>query len=155
MRVFEGNLRGEGLSIAIVLSRFNEQITSKLLEGAVNAIKKTGIVEETVEVWKVPGSFELSLIASKLAASEKYDAIICLGAIIRGETPHFDLVASEVAKGIAQTSLQHGIPVAFGVVTADNMEQAIDRAGGKMGNRGFDAALSAIEMANLLRTSGL
>lgn len=153
MRIYEGQLKGEGLSVAIVVSRFNERITEKLLDGAMDALRRTGVDEGSIEVWRTPGSFELPLVASKLAETKKYDAVICLGAVIRGETPHFDFVASEVAKGIAQASLQSGIPVVFGVVTADTLEQAMERAGGKMGNRGFDAALSAVEIANLLRAS--
>lgn len=155
MRIYEGQLKGEGLSVAIVVSRFNSRITEKLLEGAMDALRRTGVDEGSIEVWRTPGSFELPLVASKLASSKKYDAVICLGAVIRGETPHFDFVASEVAKGIAQASLQSGVPVVFGVVTADTLDQAMERAGGKMGNRGFDAALSAVELANLLRTSGI
>lgn len=155
MKIYEGHLKGEGLSVAIVVSRFNSRITEKLLEGAMDALRRTGVDEGSVEVWRTPGSFELPLVASRLAGTKKYDAVICLGAVIRGETPHFDFVASEVAKGIAQASLQSGVPVVFGVVTADTLEQAMERAGGKMGNRGFDAALSAIEIANLLRTSGI
>ena len=155
MRIYEGQLKGEGLSVAIVVSRFNSRITEKLLEGAMDALRRTGVDEGSIEVWRTPGSFELPLVASKLASSKKYDAVICLGAVIRGETPHFDFVASEVAKGIAQASLQSGVPVVFGVVTSDTLDQAMERAGGKMGNRGFDAALSAVELANLLRTSGI
>ncbi len=153
-KIKEGNLQGKGLKIAIVVSRFNGRITSRLLEGAQEALEKTGVSGNDIEIWKTPGSFEIPLIAKKLAeAKDKPDAIICLGAIIRGETPHFDFVASEVAKGISQASLETGVPIIFGIVTADTKEQAEERAGGKMGNRGYDAALAAVEIANLLRRS--
>jgi len=153
MRIHEGKLKGEGLAVAIVVSRFNSRVTERLLDGALDGLRRTGVDEGSIEIWKTPGSFELPLVASKLASSKKYNAVICLGAVIRGDTPHFDFVASEVAKGIAQASLQSGVPVVFGVVTADTLEQAMERAGGKMGNRGFDAALSAVELANLMGSS--
>ena len=153
MRIHEGKLKGEGLAVAIVVSRFNSRVTERLLDGALDGLRRTGVDEGNIEIWKTPGSFELPLVASKLASSKKYNAVICLGAVIRGDTPHFDFVASEVAKGIAQASLQSGVPVVFGVVTADTLEQAMERAGGKMGNRGFDAALSAVELANLMGSS--
>jgi len=153
MRIHEGKLKGEGLAVAIVVSRFNSRVTERLLDGALDGLRRTGVDEGNIEIWKTPGSFELPLVASKLASTKKYNAVICLGAVIRGDTPHFDFVASEVAKGIAQASLQSGVPVIFGVVTADTLEQAMERAGGKMGNRGFDAALSAVELANLMGSS--
>ena len=153
MRIHEGKLKGEGLAVAIVVSRFNSRVTERLLDGALDGLRRTGVDEGNIEIWKTPGSFELPLVASKLASSKRYNAVICLGAVIRGDTPHFDFVASEVAKGIAQASLQSGVPVVFGVVTADTLEQAMERAGGKMGNRGFDAALSAVELANLMGSS--
>ena len=149
---YEGTLLGEGLRFGIVLSRFNEFITTKLLEGAQDALVRHGVKEDDIEVARTPGSFEIPLIAKKMAESGKYAAIICLGAVIRGGTPHFEYIAAEVTKGIAQVGLQTGMPVIYGVITADTLEQAIERAGTKMGNAGFDAAVSAIEMANLTRS---
>jgi 6,7-dimethyl-8-ribityllumazine synthase len=148
---YEGKLLAEGLHFAIVASRFNELIVRRLLGGALDALKRHGADEAEIDVAWVPGGFELPLVAGKLADSGKYDAVICLGAIIRGATPHFEFVASEAAKGIAQVALRTGMPVIYGVVTADTIEQAIERAGTKAGNRGADAAMAAIEMANLLR----
>ncbi len=150
MRVIEGSLRAEGVRFAIVVSRFNSFITDKLLEGALDCILRHGGKEENIHIFKVPGSFELPLTAKRLAEKD-YDAVIVLGAIVRGETPHFDFVAGEVSKGIAKASMETGKPIAFGVITADTVEQAIDRAGAKAGNRGWDAALTAIEMVDLLR----
>ena len=150
-RIFEGKLLGEGLRFAVVVPRFNDFITAKLLEGAMDALRRHGVAEEDVTVARVPGSFEIPLVAKKLAASGKYDAVICLGAVIRGATPHFDYVAAEVAKGVAAVGLQTGVPTIFGVLTTDTIEQAVERAGTKAGNKGFDAAMSAIEMANLLK----
>ncbi len=149
---YEGTLLGEGLSFGIVLSRFNEFITTRLLEGAQDALVRHGVKEDDIEVARTPGAFEIPLIAKKMAESGKYAAIICLGAVIRGGTPHFEYIAAEVTKGIAQVGLQTGMPVIYGVITADTLEQAIERAGTKMGNAGFDAAVSAIEMANLSRS---
>lgn len=149
---YEGTLLGEGLRFGIVLSRFNEFITTRLLEGAQDALVRHGVKEDDIEVARTPGSFEIPLIAKKMAESGKYAAIICLGAVIRGGTPHFEYIAAEVTKGIAQVGLQTGMPVIYGVITADTLEQAIERAGTKMGNAGFDAAVSAIEMANLTRS---
>jgi len=146
---YVGKLVGEGLKFGIVVSRFNEFITSKLLDGAQDALVRHGVKEADVDVAWTPGSFEIPLIAKKMAESKKYDAIICLGAVIRGGTPHFDYIAAEVSKGIANVSLATGIPVILGVITADNLEQAIERAGTKSGNYGSQAALHAIEMANL------
>lgn len=148
---FEGMLTGEGLKFAIVVARFNELITLRLLDGAKDGLKRHGVSEESVDVAWCPGSFEIPLVAKVLAETGDYDAVICLGAVIRGGTPHFDYVASEVNKGIAKISLDAGLPVVQGVITADTLEQAIQRAGAKEGNRGFAAALSAIEMANLMR----
>lgn len=149
--IFEGNLVGTGLKIGIVVGRFNEFITSKLLGGAQDALKRHGVSETDVDIAWVPGAFEIPLIAQKMAESKKYDAIITLGTVIRGATPHFDYVCNEAAKGVAGTSLKSGIPVVFGVLTTDSIEQAIERAGTKAGNKGWDAASAAIEMANLCR----
>lgn len=148
---YEGTLLGEGLRFGVVVSRFNEFITTRLLEGAEDALLRHGAKEKDIEVAWTPGSFEIPLIAKKMAETGKYAAIICLGAVIRGGTPHFDYIATEVSKGIAQVGLETGMPVIYGVVTADTLEQAIERAGTKMGNAGFQAAVSAIEMANLIR----
>ncbi|MGC4378046.1 6,7-dimethyl-8-ribityllumazine synthase [Fictibacillus sp. Mic-4] len=149
--VFEGNLVGTGLKIGIVVGRFNEFITGKLLSGAEDALKRHGVAEEDVDVAWVPGAFEIPLIAKKMAESKKYDAVIALGTVIRGSTPHFDYVCNEAAKGIASISLNTGIPVMFGVLTTESIEQAIERAGTKAGNKGWEAAAAAIEMANLSR----
>lgn len=151
IQVVEGQLRAEGLKIGIIAARFNEFITSKLLGGAMDAIVRHGGKEEDVTVAWVPGAFEIPLIAQKMADSKKYDAIICLGAVIRGSTSHYDYVCAEVSKGIAHVGLGSGIPVMFGVLTTDTIEQAIERAGTKAGNKGFDVAVGAIEMADLLR----
>ncbi len=151
-RVFEGRLTASGLRFAIVVSRFNSFITDRLLAGALDALTRTGAGEDDVDLVKVPGSWEVPLVAGELARQHRYDAIICLSAVIRGETPHFDYVAGEAAKGVAHVSAETGIPVAFGILTTNTLEQAIDRAGAKGGNKGFDAALTAVEMANLLRT---
>jgi 6,7-dimethyl-8-ribityllumazine synthase len=148
---YEGKLLGEGLRFGLVVSRFNEFISHKLLDGAFDALLRHGVRREDLEVAWVPGSFEMPLVAKRMAQSGRYAAVICLGSIIRGGTPHFDYIAAEVTKGIANTSLETGLPIIFGVITADNLEQAIERAGTKMGNKGFDAAVSALEMANLMR----
>ena len=150
-RVLEGELLGEGLKFGIVISRFNEFITGKLLEGAMDALVRHGVSEEDVDIAWVPGAFEIPLLAKNMAGSGRYDAIICLAAVIRGATPHFEYVAAEVTKGIALVGLETRVPVLYGVITADTIEQAIERAGTKAGNRGFDAAVGAIEMANLLK----
>lgn len=152
MNIYEGKLICEGYKFAIVVSRFNEFITSKLLGGAKDALIRHGAKDEDVDVCFVPGAFEIPLLAQKLADSKKHDAIICLGVVIRGSTTHYDYVCSEVSKGIAQVSLKSGIPVMFGVLTTESMEQAVDRAGGKMGNKGFDAAIGAIELVSLLKS---
>ena len=151
---FEGVLLGKGLKFGLVVSRFNEFITKKLLEGAQDALLRHGVNQEDIEIAWVPGSFEIPLIAKKLAQTKRYDAVICLGAVVRGGTPHFEYIAAEVTKGIAKVSLDTGLPVIYGVITADTLEQAIERAGTKMGNKGFDAAVTAIEMANLLKSIG-
>ena len=153
-KLFEGMLLGEGLKFGLVLSRFNEFITKKLLEGARDALLRHGVAEEDIETAWVPGTFEVPLIAKKMAETKRYDAVICLGAVIRGGTPHFEYIAAEVSKGIAKVSLETGLPVIYGVITADTLEQAIERAGTKMGNKGFDAAVTAIEMVNLLKGIG-
>jgi 6,7-dimethyl-8-ribityllumazine synthase len=151
MKTIEGKLDAKGLKFGIVISRFNEFIGAKLLSGCLDGLKRHGADEKNIELVWAPGSFEIPVVAAKMAGSKKYDAVICLGAVIRGATPHFDYVAAEVSKGVAQVALQTGKPVIFGVLTTDSLEQAIERAGTKGGNKGFDAALAAIEMANLLR----
>ena len=153
-KCFEGMLLGKGLKFGMVVSRFNEFITKKLLEGAMDALLRHGVNEDDIEVALVPGSFEIPLIAKKLAQSKKYDAVICLGTVVRGGTLHFDYIATEVTKGIAQVGLETGLPVVYGIITADTLEQAIERAGTKMGNMGSEAAKDAIEMANLLKSIG-
>ena len=154
MKIYEGKLVSKDVRIGIVVARFNEFITSKLLGGAIDTLKRHDVNEAAIDVAWVPGAFEIPLIASKMAKSGKYDAVICLGAIIRGSTSHYDLVCNEAAKGIAQVSLQSDIPVMFGVITTENIEQAIERAGSKAGNKGYDCALSAIEMVNMLASLG-
>ena len=149
--ILEGKLTAEGLKFGIVVSRFNEFITSKLLSGALDAIHRHGGRDEDVDVAWVPGAFELPMLAKTMAETKKYDAVLCLGAVIRGSTTHYDYVCNEAAKGIAQVGMQTGVPTIFGVVTTENIEQAIERAGTKAGNKGVDAAVSAIEMANLLK----
>ncbi len=150
-RVFEGQLTAAGLRFVIIVSRFNSFITERLLAGAMDALNRTGSNPDLVDVVKVPGSWEVPLMAAELARQHRYDAVICLSAVIRGDTPHFDYVAAEAAKGVAHAAIETGVPVAFGVLTTNTLEQAIDRAGANGGNKGFDAAMSAIEMANLLR----
>ncbi len=151
MRKIEGNLVAEGIRIGIVISRFNEFITSKLLGGAMDGLIRHGMNEDDITAVWVPGAFEIPLIASRMARSGKYDAVICLGAVIRGSTDHYNYVCNEVSKGIASVSLETGVPVLFGVLTTDSIEQAIERAGTKAGNKGYDCALSAIEMVNLMK----
>ena len=148
---FEGMLLGKGLKFGLVISRFNEFITKKLLEGAQDALLRHGVNEDDVEIAWVPGSFEIPLVAKKLAQTKRFDAVICLGAVIRGATPHFEYIAAEVTKGIAKVGLDTGLPVIYGVLTSDTLEHAIERAGTKEGNEGFKAAMKAIEMANLLK----
>lgn len=149
-RYFEGNLRGEGKKIGIVVARFNSFISEKLLEGALDALVRSGVNDDDISVARVPGAFEIPLVARQMATAEKYDAIICLGVVIRGATPHFDYVAGEVAKGCAQVMLDSGIPVLFGVLTTETIEQAIERAGSKAGNKGSEVAVGALEMINLM-----
>lgn len=152
MGTYEGNLIGSGLKVGIVISRFNELLSSRLLSGAQDALNRHGIASDDVDVAWVPGAFEIPLVAKRLADTGRYDAVLALGVIIRGGTPHFDYIASEVSKGVAKASLDTGVPVMFGVITADTIEQAVERAGTKAGNKGWDAALAGIEMANLLRS---
>src|SRR6185295_12382599 len=147
----EGHLNAQGFRFAIVASRWNDFISSRLVEGALDALERLGADEKLVELYKVPGAFEIPLLALKLAGSGRFDVVICLGTIIRGQTPHFEYIASEVASGIAQAGLQTGVPVVFGVVTADTVDQAIDRAGVKLGNKGFEAATTAVELVNLYK----
>jgi len=153
-KLFEGMLLGKGLKFGLVISRFNEFITKKLLEGAQDALLRHGVNEEDIEIAWVPGTFEIPLIAGKLAQTKRYDAVICLGAVIRGGTPHFEYIAAEVTRSIGKVGLDTGLPVIYGIITADTLEQAIERAGTKEGNKGFEAAVSAIEMANLVRSIG-
>lgn len=152
MNIFEGKLVPEKIKVGIIATRFNEFITSKLLSGALDGLRRHDVSENCIDVAWVPGAFEIPLIASKMAKSGKYDAVICLGAVIRGSTTHYDYVCNEVSKGISQVSLASGIPVMFGVLTTENIEQAIERAGTKAGNKGYDCAVGAIEMINLIRT---
>ncbi|MCM3597020.1 6,7-dimethyl-8-ribityllumazine synthase [Metabacillus idriensis] len=152
MKTYEGNLVGSGLKVAIIVGRFNEFITSKLLSGAVDALKRHGVEDENVELAWVPGAFEIPLVAKKMASTNKYDAVITLGTVIRGSTTHYDYVCNEAAKGVSQASMSTGVPVIFGVLTTESIEQAIERAGTKAGNKGYEAAVAAIEMANLMRT---
>ncbi len=154
MKIFEGKLVSKEIKIGIVVARFNEFITSKLLSGAKDGLVRHEVKEENIDVAWVPGAFEIPLIASKMAGSGRYDAIICLGAVIRGSTTHYDYVCNEVSKGIAAVAMQSGIPVMFGVLTTENIEQAIERAGSKAGNKGYECALGAIEMVNLIREIG-
>ena len=151
VKIHEGNLDAGGLKVGIIVSRFNDLLTAKLQEGAIDCLLRHKAAEKDIEIFKVPGSFELPYVANHLAKSGKFDAIICLGALIRGHTPHFEYIASEVSKGIANISMNTGLPVIYGVVTADTLEQGIERCGTKSGNRGWDAAQSAIEMANLYK----
>ena len=147
----QGRLNAEGFRFALIASRWNDFITARLVEGALDALDRLGAREDSVELYKVPGSFEIPLMALKVAASGKFDAVICLGTIIRGQTPHFEYIAGEVTKGIGQAGMQTGVPVVYGIVTADTLEQAIDRAGVKLGNKGFEAAMSAVELVNLYK----
>jgi 6,7-dimethyl-8-ribityllumazine synthase len=149
--VHQGRLNAEGFRFALIASRWNDFITSRLTEGALDALERLGVDPSSVEIYRVPGSFEIPLLALKLASSGNYDAVICLGTIIRGQTPHFEYIAGEVTKGIAQAGMQTGLPVIYGIVTADTLEQAIDRAGVKLGNKGFEAAMSAVELVNLYK----
>lgn len=149
-KILEGKLLAEGKKFALVVSRFNDFITDRLVGGAIDALQRSGAKEEDIEIVKVPGAFEIPLIAKKLASKGRYDAIVCLGAVIRGATPHFEYISAEVSKGIAQVGLETDVPVIFGIITSDTIEQAIERAGTKAGNKGWSAAMSAIEMVNLI-----
>lgn len=155
MRTVEGKLSGAGLKFALVVSRFNSFITERLLEGALDCLRRQGVAEDDLMVVRVPGAWEIPVVVKRLAQAKAYDGVICLGAVIRGSTPHFDYVAAEVSKGIAQVSLETGIPISFGILTTDTLEQAIERAGSKAGNKGFAAAEAAIEMVNLLKGLGV
>jgi 6,7-dimethyl-8-ribityllumazine synthase len=150
-KVIEGSLDAKGLKFAVVVSRFNSMVTERLLSGALDALTRTGCSADNIEVVRVPGSWEMPVVVRELATAKRHDGIVCLSAVIRGDTPHFDYIAAEVAKGLAQVALETGVPVSFGVLTTNTLEQAIDRAGAKSGNKGFDAAMSAIETANLMR----
>ncbi|HYA12671.1 MAG TPA: 6,7-dimethyl-8-ribityllumazine synthase [Thermodesulfovibrionales bacterium] len=151
MKIIEGELQAKGLKFGIVVSRFNDFITNKLLDGALDVLLRHGAKEEDIDIIKVPGSFEIPMVARRLALKGTYNALICLGTIIRGATPHFEYIAAEVSKGIASASMETGLPIAFGIITSDTIEQAIERAGTKSGNKGWDAAVTAIEMAQLLK----
>ncbi|MDI6785680.1 MAG: 6,7-dimethyl-8-ribityllumazine synthase [bacterium] len=151
-KIYEGNIDGKGFKFAVIVSRFNEFISQKLEGGALDALLRNGVADNDIGIYRVPGSFEIPYLANKIAKSEKYSAIICLGVIIRGATPHFEYICNECAKGIAQSALSSGKPVIYGVITADTIEQAIERAGSKSGNKGFDAAITAIEMVNLYKS---
>lgn len=155
MDTYQGKLQAKGLKIGIILSRFNQFISERLLEGAMDALYKLGAEEKDISLYKVPGSFEIPGVAKKIALAKKVDGILCLGALIRGDTPHFDFLSAEVTKGLAQISMDDGIPVSFGVLTVDTIEQGIERAGAKAGNKGYDAAFSLIETLNLLKDAGL
>jgi 6,7-dimethyl-8-ribityllumazine synthase len=155
MKIYEGQLQAKGFKIGIIVSRFNDFISSRLLEGALDALRRLGAEEGDLTIYRVPGSFEIPFLAKKLARSKKVDGLLCLGVLIRGDTPHFDFLSAEITKGIAQVSLEEGIPCSFGVLTVDNIEQAIERAGTKAGNKGWDAAVSLVEMLNLVRTAQL
>lgn len=151
MKIIEGELQAKGLKFGIVMSRFNDFITSKLFDGAIDALLRHGAKEEDIDIVRVPGSFEIPMVAKRMALKGTYNAIICLGTIIRGATPHFEYIAAEASKGIASVSIETGLPVAFGIITSDTIEQAVERAGTKSGNKGWDAAITAIEMAQLMK----
>lgn len=155
MDTYQGTLKAEGLKIGIVLSRFNQFISGRLLEGALDALHRLGAQEDNISIFKVPGSFEIPLIAKKIALAKKVDGIIALGTIIRGDTPHFDFLSAEVTKGLAQVSMENGVPIAYGILTVDTIEQGIERAGAKEGNKGNDSAFALVETLNLIRESGL
>jgi 6,7-dimethyl-8-ribityllumazine synthase len=155
MKIYQGKLQAKGLKIAIVVSRFNSFIAERLLEGALEALQKMGALEADLTVYKVPGSFEVPILAKKIARSKTADGILCIGALIRGDTPHFDFLSAEVTKGLAQIALEDGVPVAFGILTVDTVEQGIERAGTKAGNKGYDAAFSLVETLNVIKEAGL
>jgi 6,7-dimethyl-8-ribityllumazine synthase len=154
MDIYQGKLQAKGLKIGIIVSRFNQFISERLLEGALDALQKLGAEEKDISVYKVPGSFEIPVIAKKLAKAKKVDGIVCLGALIRGDTPHFDFLSAEVTKGLAQISMDEGLPVSFGILTVDTIEQGIERAGAKSGNKGWDAVFSVVETLNLIKEAG-
>ena len=155
MQIYQGKLQAAGFKIGIILSRFNQFISERLLEGALDAFQKLGSEDKDISIYKVPGSFEVPVLAKKLAKQGKVDGILCLGALIRGDTPHFDFLSAEVTKGLAQIAMEEGLPVSFGILTVDTIEQGIERAGTKAGNKGYDAAFALVEMLNLLKESGL
>ena len=155
METYQGKLQAKGLKIGVILSRFNQFISERLLEGAIEALYKLGAENKDISVYKVPGSFEIPVITKKLAVAKKVDGIVCLGALIRGDTPHFDYLSADVIKGLAQISMDEGIPVSYGILTVDTIEQGIERAGTKAGNKGYDAAFSLVETLNLVREAGL
>lgn len=155
MKIYEGQLQAKGFKIGIIVSRFNDFISSRLLEGALDALRRLGAEESDLAIYRVPGSFEIPFVAKKLAKSKKVEGLLCLGVLIRGDTPHFDFLSAEITKGIAQVSLEEGVPCSFGILTVDNIEQAIERAGTKAGNKGWDAAVSLVEMLNLMKTAEL
>ena len=155
MEIYQGKLQAAGFKVGIVLSRFNQFISERLLEGALDALQKLGAEDQDISIYKVPGSFEIPALAKKLAKAGKVDGILCLGALIRGDTPHFDFLSAEVTKGLAQIAMEDGLPVSYGVLTVDTIEQGIERAGTKAGNKGYDAAFALVEMLNLLKSSGL
>lgn len=155
MKTYQGKLQAKGLKIAIVFSRFNQFISQRLLDGALEALQKLGAEEKDITIYKVPGSFEIPVITKKLAAGKKVDGIVCLGALIRGDTPHFDFLSAEVTKGLAQISMEEGVPVSFGILTVDTIEQGIERAGAKAGNKGWDAVFSLVETLNLINEAGI
>ncbi len=155
MKTYEGKLKAEGLKIGIILSRFNQFISGRLLEGALDALNKLGAAEKDISIYKVPGSFEVPILAKKLAEAKKVDGIVCLGVLIRGDTPHFDYLCAEVTKGLAQISMDEGIPVSYGILTVDTIEQGIERAGTKSGNKGYDSTFSLIETIDLIKKAGL
>lgn len=155
MKTYEGKLKAEGLKIGIIISRFNQFISGRLLEGALDALNKLGAAEKDISIYKVPGSFEVPILAKKLAEAKKVDGIICLGVLIRGDTPHFDYLCAEVTKGLAQISMDEGIPLSYGILTVDTIEQGIERAGTKAGNKGYDSTFSLIETIDLIKKAGL
>lgn len=155
MKTLQGKLKAKGFKIAIVVSKFNSFLSDRLLEGAREALEKTGAEEADLTVYKVPGSFEVPLMAKKLAAARAADGILCIGALVRGDTPHFDFLSAEVTKGLAQVAMEEGVPVSFGILTVDNIEQGIERSGTKAGNKGYEAALALVEMLNLIKDAGL
>ncbi|MEA2005005.1 MAG: 6,7-dimethyl-8-ribityllumazine synthase [Acidobacteriota bacterium] len=155
MKTYQGKLQAKGLKIGIIISKFNQFISERLLEGAFDALYKLGAEDENISVYKVPGSFEIPIVAKKLARTKQVDGIICLGTLIRGDTPHFEFLSAEVTKGLAQISMEEGVPVSFGILTVDTIEQGIERAGTKAGNKGYDATFSLIETINLIKESGL